>query len=248
MLFTYKDKGSATTLAVRSNQRHLTKYDTITHVPGKANPIKHWRKQLAPYVVNPTTHIAYSVQSNQKSIQDLDDATKTASAPCKAHKDILVVNDCIGVNDSPCATGSFHVRRSANTIINKSFSWNSKQYLQSRCKTYDQNATIGKHLTASGPEYQSGSGTGKCGNCQVIYKPNNSQFKQQGAVSSGSRIARLKYDTIRSSTAKYDSFLANLDNSNTALSRKPVKCINWIRRGVRNSTLTCPQVIRLNNI
>jgi hypothetical protein len=237
MLFTYKDKGSATTLAVRSNQRHLTKYDTVINVPGKPNPIKHWRKQLAPY-------IGTAVQSKQKSIQDLDDAIKTSDPPCEGHQDILFVEKCTGIEGStPCVTGSFKVRHSANTIINKKFCWNSKQYLQSRCKTYDQNATIGKNLSDS--SYQSTQCTNSC---SVIYKPNNKQFAQQGGVSSSSRIAKLKYDTIRSSTATYDSFLANLDNSNTVLSRKPVKCINWVRRGVRNSNLTCPQLIRLNNI
>jgi hypothetical protein len=236
MLFTYKDKGSATTLAVRSNQRHLTKYDSIVNVPGKPNPIKHWRKQLAPYTGS-------EVQSKQKSIQDLDDAIKSSDPPCEAHQDILFVNDCNGIEDSnPCVSGSFKVRHSANTIINKKFCWNSKQYLQSRCKTYDQNAAIGKYLTDS--SYQSG----QCNTCNIIYKPNNKQFSQQGGVSSSARIAKLKYDTIRSSSATYDSFLANLDNSNSVLSRKPVNCIHWVRRGVRNSKITCPQLIRLNNI
>jgi hypothetical protein len=39
----------------------------------------------------------------------------------------------------------------------------------------------------------------------VIYKPNNSQFAQQGGVSSSTRIARLKYDTITTVGASYRS-------------------------------------------
>jgi hypothetical protein len=39
----------------------------------------------------------------------------------------------------------------------------------------------------------------------VIYKPNNSQFAQQGGVSSSTRIARLKYDTITTVGATYRS-------------------------------------------
>lgn len=38
---------------------------------------------------------------------------------------------------------------------------------------------------------------------RVYYKPNNPQFAQQGAVTSGSRIARLRYDTITNSAASY---------------------------------------------
>jgi hypothetical protein len=38
---------------------------------------------------------------------------------------------------------------------------------------------------------------------KLYYKPNNSQFAQQGAVSSSSLIARVKYDTITNSTVPY---------------------------------------------
>jgi hypothetical protein len=38
---------------------------------------------------------------------------------------------------------------------------------------------------------------------RVYYKPNNSQFAQQGAVSSSSRIARLKYNSITKAASTY---------------------------------------------
>ena len=38
---------------------------------------------------------------------------------------------------------------------------------------------------------------------RVYYKPNNPQFAQQGAVTSSSRIARTRYDTITSSASSY---------------------------------------------
>lgn len=38
---------------------------------------------------------------------------------------------------------------------------------------------------------------------RVYYKPNNPQFAQQGAVTSGSKIARIKYDTITTAAASY---------------------------------------------
>ncbi len=40
------------------------------------------------------------------------------------------------------------------------------------------------------------------GNLVTIYKPNNKKFSKQGAVSSGSRLDRLKLDTIRSSNSR----------------------------------------------
>jgi len=39
----------------------------------------------------------------------------------------------------------------------------------------------------------------------TIYKPNNSQFAQQGGVSSGSRISRLKYNTLNNNGSAYQS-------------------------------------------
>ena len=38
---------------------------------------------------------------------------------------------------------------------------------------------------------------------KVFYKPNNPQFAQQGAVSSSSRIARLRYNAITNSASTY---------------------------------------------
>ena len=43
----------------------------------------------------------------------------------------------------------------------------------------------------------------------VYYKPNNSQFAQQGGVSASSYITRLKYDSITNNTAKYQKAYGN---------------------------------------
>lgn len=40
---------------------------------------------------------------------------------------------------------------------------------------------------------------------RVYYKPNNPQFAQQGAVTSSSKIARIKYDTITNAASSYTS-------------------------------------------
>ena len=39
----------------------------------------------------------------------------------------------------------------------------------------------------------------------VYYKPNNSQYAQQGAVSASSLITRLKYNTITNNSYKYQA-------------------------------------------
>lgn len=83
-------------------------------------------------------------------------------------------------------------------------------YMYARCRTYNQNnfqygtKDVSKcenlaHPGAFRPNCQG------CTNCEdkkicnqkvSYYKPNNCKFAQQGGVSSSSRIARLKYDTI----------------------------------------------------
>uniref|UniRef100_A0A6C0EVD5 Uncharacterized protein n=1 Tax=viral metagenome TaxID=1070528 RepID=A0A6C0EVD5_9ZZZZ len=245
MNFTYNNwKGGATTYAYPSNQPHFTKYDTCVNLPGKPNPIKQWRKQLSPYVSLNT------VQSHP-TIQDIEGSIKTEPAVNLSviYEDVVHLNKCKGVESSPCKTGSFAVRRSANTIINKKFCWNSKQYLQSRCKTYDQNNQIGSNV--EGTEFLSGACVNDCKNKHVIYNPNNKEFSCQGGVSSSSRIAKLKYDTIRNSQNTYDSLLANLDSSTHILNRKPTPCVQWKIKGKRpytTSTSVCVNTNSLNNI
>ena len=246
MLFTYKDKGPATVFAYPSNQRPMTKYNSTPNIPGKPNPIKHWRKQIAPSVSN-------DVIQSHATLQALENGVKTDMDLCKSYNDVLYVETCNGVSGSnPCVTGSYNIPRSASTIIDKTFCWNSKQYLQSRCKTYDQNQTLGKN-TGNVYEYFGASCTTKSDGtpCKpIIHKPNNKAFKQQGGVSSSARIAKLKYDTIRGSTNKYDSLLANLDSSSHILNRKPVPCRGWRIKGKRpySAEHSCSQTLSINNI
>jgi hypothetical protein len=88
----------------------------------------------------------------------------------------------------------------------------SGQYLHSRNKTFKQNQfsnlRIGNENATPGStssqenEYSSNtiqycdSNSSLTTYVPVYYKPNNSKFAQQGAVDSGSRLLRLKYDTI----------------------------------------------------
>jgi hypothetical protein len=47
-----------------------------------------------------------------------------------------------------------------------------------------------------------------------MYKPNNPQFAQQGAVSAGARLVRVKYNTINTVAASYTkAYGANTANA-----------------------------------
>ena len=79
----------------------------------------------------------------------------------------------------------------------------SGQYLHSRNRTFHQNQFHNLRIEdASGNEYASNtiqycdSSSSLTKYVPVYYKPSNAKFAQQGAVDSGCRLTRLKYDTI----------------------------------------------------
>jgi hypothetical protein len=107
------------------------------------------------------------------------------------------------------------VRKTNNNVTYKYYCTSSNQYLHSRNKTFEQNTF---HMLRYGDD-SAVPGTAKsvsnayasntvsyCSNTNtdssittyvpVYYKPSNSRFAEQGAVSSSSRLLRLKYDTI----------------------------------------------------
>jgi hypothetical protein len=111
-----------------------------------------------------------------------------------------------------------NIIKSAITLLSKKYYSDTHAYLYSRCQTYNQKLSTNP---VPGIEYINSQGqalypsqcpdgpqvrlTQDCPEkCQptsnkvvtTIYKPNNAQFAVQGAVSSSSRIDRLKYNTI----------------------------------------------------
>jgi hypothetical protein len=101
---------------------------------------------------------------------------------------------------------------SANTNINanvgvdssgvplKKYYTSNDEYLQARCRTFHQRSF---NFTSSNGDLLancSESSNYVSGNCKkVVYKPNNSQYSTQGAVSSSDRLFRLRYNTITAS-------------------------------------------------
>lgn len=111
------------------------------------------------------------------------------------------------------------IKYSANTNLSQAYYSDSKAYLKARCKLYTQKLST---IEISGNEYIDSDGNpippsnsstgsqvfqtnncpypyqnGKNNNCNTtIYKRSNAQFATQGAVDNGTRLAKLKYDTI----------------------------------------------------
>lgn len=70
----------------------------------------------------------------------------------------------------------------------------------------NQTANIASTLAAEGASWLSSLNPGlKSKYIEVQYKPSNHQYSTQGAVSSSSRIARLKYNSITNSSVAYNT-------------------------------------------
>lgn len=103
-----------------------------------------------------------------------------------------------------------NVIKSASTIISKSYYTDSKAYLKARCKSFEQKQSIqeipgntynSKTIAENSTQFQTNNctntyQTGR--NCKNVtyYKPNNTPFAKQGAVSSSTRMLKLNKDTI----------------------------------------------------
>ena len=155
------------------------------------------------------------------------------------------------------------VIKSASTILNKNYYTDSRAYLQSRSKTYRQNQGTGVRIeggtyfdenknvlhpsnSPNGPPFY--ESTNNVNNCNdkpktIIYKPNNSNYSTQGAVSSGTRLLRLKIDTINTNANSFSAYGEAAKNagrysSNTnavyILKSKQNKCKKYRRQGKSN--------------
>jgi hypothetical protein len=170
-----------------------------------SRPLKIWRKRLGS-----------DGSSSKVTLNQLEGTS------------VIVTKDpthCIHTDVSPIDTKcqKIHIRRSGG--YNPSYCSSTREYLQKRCKTYDQNQLQGKKLADY--TFKSGEGsepppvlvdgtlidtvTGTCN--QITIKPSNRAFQEQGGVSASSRTNRLKYDTVMSNVPlnNYATHRATLD-------------------------------------
>lgn len=108
-----------------------------------------------------------------------------------------------------------NVIKTGTTNLSKAYFTTTKQYLQSRCKTFKQRQTPIKNdkTTFSGQNANNEYSMGTCpigapsGDCiaTTIYDPNNKQFARQGAVSSSTRLLQLQVNTITQNGASFYS-------------------------------------------
>jgi hypothetical protein len=121
-------------------------------------------------------------------------------------------------SDIPKIMETVHIRRSGGKAKNcdgqlhQTTCMSTREYLQKRCKTFEQNQAKGQQVAAY--TYQSGQASKDPDHCtNITVKPSNTTFKTQGGVSSSSRTNNIKYNTIRSnvSQANYATARATID-------------------------------------
>ena len=222
---------------------------TVSGPHFKANPIRHWRKQLMPTsssdgssngsgngnsngsssnrragigmpmdtpggstylgnVINNTLKVSCNGSCSAAGLKE--NIEKYDNISCKSNK-----NDCY-------YEGPRRIK-SSTTLLSKRYYADRKDYLRSRCLSFDQKLTA---LPKADVTYLSEDGnllypnstdtvrrTQNCpvrcssainsSSCNTIYKPNNIQYAKQGAVDSSDRLTRLKLNTINKNAASY---------------------------------------------
>ena len=215
-----KLKTQITTLPKNQNYKNQSKNKTITSWYPSAHPLKIWRKTGAKQ------HLGTYVSDVQIPCNKCKPIHTSVGLPFKMlGKNPNGVNklNSVTTDDScnlcdptkgPVGTNSAGAKiRSAITLLHKNYYTSNLSYLKGRCKTYNTNIVLsqepgityfkdGKYVWPSNSTNNSAiyktncnSKYSKCCN-KTIYKPSNSQFSTQGAVSNSARLARVKYNAI----------------------------------------------------
>lgn len=161
--------------------------------------------------------------------------------PAKYYRKALDNCNCVGGireiihNVDCCTSNKDKIRYSANTNLDKNYYTTHAQYMKAKCKTFDQNyANFDK---TPGDANGSGLTRPNCYNCKEncdpksYYKRSNDKFGTTGAVSSSSRLLRLKYNTIKTS-GKYNQFRPQYRGDTTQNIILPqYKPVQFVRNG-----------------
>lgn len=188
-----------------------------------ARPIKHWRKQYGDQNTNQTYNNRYLI--HQLEVPGGTTVANYSEPLCDTSNIITYPQHDLGKYVSPTQSALNEcnatklVRSSGNTVLGKKYYQTTQQYLQAKCATFRQKEF---NFVKSNETYHTICGNNAFrSNCSsdvscVTYKPNNCKFHTQGAVSSSSRLLRLKQQTIN--TAAYNADRDNFYKTGSALS------------------------------
>ena len=235
-------KGPATNSVVPTFSRPVaTNTDDNNGTNFAARPIRHWRKQLLPTpnssrgragvgmpmdtpggttylgdVPDNTECILYSDSTTLTAANMKENITKSPSTAFQYNSDDSFYDPVKGQVVCVACTPQSNVIKPATTIISKRYYTDTKAYLQSRCRLYNQKLSSNPvpgiaYVNAQGqalyptdaPDGPQVRLTQDCAqNCvaagsqvKTIHKPSNRSFYYQGAVDSGLRTAQMRAQT-----------------------------------------------------
>jgi hypothetical protein len=202
-------KGVSTNSVVPSHSRPDL---TATGPEFKARPIRHWRKQLIPTSNsghNGRSGISLPMDTPGGSVYLGNVPANTACLLLAAGNDAVGLKENIEKYDHCCGSDPDRSKiiRRATTVIKKDKPYyaNAKAYMRSKGILYDQKITPTRLLNETQHIYA----TSNCVACDnmtpatTIYKPNNEEYAQQGAVDSSTRLTRLKVNMVNKNAASY---------------------------------------------
>ena len=186
-----------------------------------ANPIKHYRKQYTNVDSKNTFSNMSLVGSMDKPGNNIitqnnncDSSLNNLNMLTYIHKNIdcnTLSNDKFfdsSLNKVVC--NSLHpsalVIKRATTNLSNNYSSSHREYLNNKCKTYNQNLPINNDINNN-----NGTTTLDCNgkiSC-TTYNPSNKKFQQQGPVISSARTFSLKYGCKDGGSCKVDSNINN---------------------------------------
>lgn len=236
-------KAPATNSVTPTYSQPVTTISNVNNgIPFAARPIKHWRKQLLPNnpsnsgrgragvgmpmdtpggstylgdVPNNTTCLLYSATTTSTAARYQENIIKSPSTNFTYNTDDSFYDPVKGQVVCVACTPQSNVIKPATTVMSKRYYTDSKAYLRSRCKLYEQKLSSNPvpgiaYVNAQGQAlYPTDAPNGPqvrltqdCAqNCiqsqqvKTIHKPSNRTFYFQGAVDSGLRTAQMRAQT-----------------------------------------------------
>lgn len=199
----------STPISVTStNLRPFTNKDITNDVAykhGLARPMKHYRLGFINTVSldpsKPKSYLKTNVDRYVRSSRSTP-LLSLMNRPGHVTESVSNVNfasdvksDLSDERDNNCCepTKALKLARGASTNLSQTYYQTNQQYRHARCKTIKQNEY--NYTTDGGKTYTSNCSTNNCN--EVVYKPSNAKFAQQGGVSSSSRTSDLVLNTIK---------------------------------------------------
>ena len=179
---------------------------------GKTNLLKNKKNESAWVPVTTNNNVCYSsiIRSGMQPKPDTHcTKSKTSNAKCDTNK-------CIIKNNY-----SYDYRQYLNNKSGKGWKRSQEKFfpmldgVQTTLGGVSNGNCQPSEYSKGGPcSCEGNMMLGKTPSSKTIYKPNNRKFSSQGAVSAGSRLERLKLDTLRATNSKCDKKCKTITASN----------------------------------